>query len=184
MGDGGNGRKGGVRAFAKTGRLPAFEIGAPKKGVTAMRTLTFAGVLCLMTSLWVFAQDHVKTGTDEGRILALETAWNHAEESKDAAALDQLLAPSLAYVDYDGSIMNKKEFLASVQRESLHPAQITNEEMNAKVYGEAAVVTGIYREKGTSKGKPYQRRGRFTDTWVKQGGTWQCVASQSTLISR
>jgi hypothetical protein len=44
-------------------------------------------------------------------------------------------------------------------------------------------VTGVYREKGTYKGKPYQRRGRFTDTWVKQKGTWQCVASQSTLIS-
>jgi ketosteroid isomerase-like protein len=51
------------------------------------------------------------------------------------------------------------------------------------MYGDAAVVTGIYREKGTDRGKPYQRRGRFTDTWVKQSGTWQCVASQSTLIS-
>jgi ketosteroid isomerase-like protein len=147
-----------------------------------MRRLTFASVLCFAMSLWVIAQEQVKTGQEEGRILALETAWNHAEESKDAAALNQLLAPSLAYVDYDGSIMNKAEFLASIQQESLHPAQITNEEMTAKMYGEAAVVTGVYREKGTLKGKPYQRRGRFTDTWVKQGGTWQCVASQSTLI--
>jgi len=148
-----------------------------------MRKLTFGGMLCFAMSFLVFAQERVKTGKEEGRILALETAWNHAEESKDAAALDQLLAASLAYIDYDGSIMNKKEFLTSIQQESLHPAQITNEEMTAKVYGEAAVVTGVYREKGTSKGKPYQRRGRFTDTWVRQEGTWQCVASQSTLIS-
>ncbi len=47
--------------------------------------------------------------------------------------------------------MNKKEFLASIQQESLHPAQIINEEMTAKVYGEAAVVTRVYREKGTSR---------------------------------
>jgi hypothetical protein len=33
------------------------------------------------------------------------------------------------------------------------------------------------------KGKPISRRGRFTDTWVKQNGTWLCVASQNTLIS-
>ena len=148
-----------------------------------MKALIPAGALCFMMSLLVFAQGPTKTSDEEGRILALETAWNHAEESKDAAALDQLLAASLVYVDYDGSIMNKKEFLASIQQESLHPAQITNEQMTAKVYGEAAVVTGVYREKGTSKGKPYQRRGRFTDTWVRQEGTWQCVASQSTLIS-
>ncbi len=35
---------------------------------------------------------------------------------------------------------------------------------------------------GATKGKPYTRRARFTDTWIKQNGQWKCVASQSTLI--
>jgi len=119
---------------------------------------------------------------DEGRILALETAWNHAEQSKDAAALDQLLSPQLVYIDYDGSISSKAEFLANIKSEALEPQQITNEQQTAQVFGDCAVVTGIYREKGVNKGKPYNRRGRFTDTWVKTSGGWQCVASQSTLI--
>ena len=119
---------------------------------------------------------------DEGRVLALETAWNHAEQSKDVAALDQLLAPELVYIDYDGSLMNKEEFLASVKSAGLSPAQIVNESQTAKVFGDCALVTGIYREKGTNNGKPYTRRGRFTDTWVKVNNTWRCVASQSTLI--
>jgi ketosteroid isomerase-like protein len=122
-------------------------------------------------------------GDDEGRILALETAWNHAEQNKDAAALDQLLAATLVYVDYDGSMMDKTQFLASVKAESLEPDQITNESMTVHMYTRAAVVTGIYREKGKLKGKPYLRRGRFTDTWINQNRTWQCVASQSTLFS-
>jgi len=119
---------------------------------------------------------------DEGRILALETAWNHAEQTKDVAALDQLLSTQLIYVDYDGSLSSKQEFLASVKSEGLSPEQIVNEQQTAHVFGDCAVVNGIYREKGINKGKPYTRRGRFTDTWVKVGGTWQCVASQSTLI--
>ena len=119
---------------------------------------------------------------DEGRILALETAWNHAEQAKDVAALDQLLAPELIYIDYDGSLSNKEQFLAAVKSEGLSPAQIVNETQSAKVFGDCAVVTGIYREKGTSNGKPYTRHGRFTDTWVKLNNTWRCVASQSTLI--
>jgi ketosteroid isomerase-like protein len=119
---------------------------------------------------------------DEGRILALETAWNHAEQNKDVAALDQLLSPQLVYVDYDGSISDKQEFLANVKTESLAPEQIVNEEQSVHVFGDCAVVNGIYREKGTNKGKPYNRRGRFTDTWVRINNTWQCVASQSTLI--
>jgi hypothetical protein len=102
---------------------------------------------------------------------------------KDAQALDGLLADSLVYIDYDGSLMDKAQFMASVQAPSLHPEQIVNETMTAHVYGGSAVVTGIYREKGVNQGKAYLRRGRFTDTWVSLNGTWVCVASQSTLIS-
>jgi hypothetical protein len=69
-----------------------------------------------------------------------------------------------------------------VKASSLNPEQIVNESMTAYLYGDSAVVTGIYREKGVRNGKPYVRRGRFTDTWVTQGGTWVCAASQSTLI--
>jgi ketosteroid isomerase-like protein len=84
--------------------------------------------------------------------------------------------------DYDGSISTKQEYLANVKSEGLSPEQITNEQQTAHVYGDRAVVTGIYREKGVNKGKPYNRRSRFTDTWVKINESWQCVASQSTLI--
>jgi ketosteroid isomerase-like protein len=149
-----------------------------------MRRLLAAAPILMVLALLLQAQDRSKPSDAEGRILALETAWNHAEQAKDAAALDQLLANSLVYIDYDGSIMTKGEFLAEITAVDLHPSQIINDEMTAHVYGEAAIVTGTYREKGVLKGKPYLRHGRFTDTWVKLDGTWQCVASQSTLISK
>jgi ketosteroid isomerase-like protein len=149
-----------------------------------MRRPLAAAPVLMVLSLLLQAQDRSKPSDAEGRILALETAWNHAEQAKDAAALDQLLANSLVYIDYDGSIMTKGEFLAEITAVDLHPSQIINDEMTAHVYGDAAIVTGTYREKGVLKGKPYLRHGRFTDTWVKLDGTWQCVASQSTLISK
>jgi ketosteroid isomerase-like protein len=149
-----------------------------------MRRLLAAAPILMVLALLLQAQDRLKPSDAEGRILALETAWNHAEQAKDAAALDQLLANSLVYIDYDGSIMTKGEFLAEITAVDLHPSQIINDEMTAHVYGDAAIVTGTYREKGVLKGKPYLRHGRFTDTWVKLDGTWQCVASQSTLISK
>jgi ketosteroid isomerase-like protein len=142
-----------------------------------------AGVLLLVLSSIVFAQHGSNTDAEQTRILALENAWNRAEEHKDVKALDGLLADNLVYIDYDGSFMDKAQFMASVKAPSLHPEQIVNESMTAHIYGDSAVVTGIYREKGMNKGKPYLRRGRFTDTWVNQNGTWVCVASQSTLIT-
>lgn len=138
-------------------------------------------LFCLCAVSLTAAQANLPSA-EETKILALENAWNQAEKHKDVTALDSLLDPTLVYVDYDGSFLNKAQFMACVQAPSLHPEQIVNESMSANVYGDSAVVTGVYREKGTRNGKTYLRRGRFTDTWVYRNGTWTCVASQSTLI--
>jgi len=145
-------------------------------GKLLLLVLVFATILAPALAQQHSAQD------ERSRILALENAWNHAEENKDSVALDGLLHSTLVYVDYDGSVMNKSEFLASIKAPDLHPSQIINDSAVANVYGDAAVVTGTYTEKGSRRGKAYVRRGRFTDTWIKENGTWYCVASQSTLI--
>ena len=79
--------------------------------------------------------------------------------------------------------MNKSEFLLSLQDKSLQGLQVFNDGMHVQLYGDTAVVNGVYREHGVLKGKAYSLRGRFTDTWMKQNGVWLCVASQSTKIS-
>lgn len=148
-----------------------------------MRTLLTASLLALSCAALLLAQDAAKRNGEEGRLLALESAWNHAEVSKDAAALNQLPGESLVYVDYDGTLQNKKQSLERTLHSDVEQEQINNDGMTVQLYGNAAVVTGLYRDKGIEKGKPYSRRGRFTDTWINQNGVSQCVASQSTLIA-
>ena len=75
-------------------------------------------VLLLITALarQGMIQAQQKGMSDEGgRVLALEKAWNHALEAKDAKALDMLLANTLVSVDIDGSVASKGEFLASIK---------------------------------------------------------------------
>jgi ketosteroid isomerase-like protein len=123
------------------------------------------------------------TQKDEvGRIQALELAWNHALEQKDSKALDMLLANTMVSVDIDGSIMNKAEFLASIKAPDYQPSQAVTEQSSVQMYGDAAVVVGVFRIKGTDRGKSYVRRERFVDTWIKSSDTWQCVATTAALI--
>lgn len=138
---------------------------------------------CVSASALLLAQDSSKKSGEEGHLLALESAWNHAEQSKDAAALNQLLAEEFVYTDYDGSFLDRKGFLDSTLHNDVTQEQINNDGMAVHIFGSAAVVTGLYRDKGMEKGKAFLRRGRFTDTWIYRNSAWQCVASQSTLIS-
>ena len=145
------------------------------------KLLMSAAALLVLASIAAWAQN---TPNDEGgRVLGLENAWNHAIEAKDTKALDMLLANTFVAVEIDGSVSSKSEFLASIKAPEYQPSQAINEQINVQVYGNAAVVVGIFRIKGTEKGKPYVHRERFTDTWIKYDQTWKCVASQATLIA-
>ena len=135
----------------------------------------------------LFAQDkssasNSTASNDEIQIKQLERAWNEAEARHDAKAVTNIVADTLTYIDFDGSVMNKEQYIRDVTQTSYQADHLYDEGLTVTVYGNAAVVTGIYRETGTSKGKHYTHRVRFTDTWIKQGGVWRCAASQSTLI--
>ena len=124
-----------------------------------------------------------QSGDDAGvrsKILALEHAWNQAEALKDLKTLDGLFDNALVYVDFDGALRTKAEFLSRVK--SAHIQQGVTESMTAQVFGNTAIVTGIYRDREIKDGNPILRRGRFVDTWVYKNSSWVCVAAQATPI--
>ena len=119
-----------------------------------------------------------------GRIVqahCVENAWNQAQLRHDARSLDGLVGDDFVYTDTDGTVMNKAQFLADIADTGYHATLMANEDVKVYSYPNTAVVTGTYHAKGTSKGKPFDHYGRFTDTWIYLDGMWQCVASHTTL---
>ena len=148
-----------------------------------MRKIMLAVLAVLFTNVLAAAPQQQNISDEGGRVLALEKAWNLALEEKNTKALDMLLANTMVSIDIDGSVSSKSEFLASIKSADYQPSQAVTEQSTVQVYGDTAVVVGIFRVKGTEKGKPYAHRERFVDTWIKINGTWQCVVTTSTLIT-
>jgi hypothetical protein len=94
-----------------------------------------------------------------------------------------LLAPDLVYVAYDGTLKGRSEYIATLLSPTLHPTKIFSDSMNVRLYAGVVVVSGIYTETGVKSGKSYSVRTRFTDTWIRRGEIWVCVASQATLVN-
>ena len=142
-----------------------------------------AGIVLLLALAMPTAWARQRTRSDEGgHILALDNSWNRALETKDTKALDLLLADTFVSVDIDGSMETKRQFLTDIKAPDYHPSQAVTEQSTVEVYGDSAVVVGVFRSKGVDKGKTYVRRERFVDTWVKINGSWKCVASVTVLI--
>ncbi len=118
---------------------------------------------------------------DPSKVIAMENAWNQAELHNDAAAVELLLADDFVMTVAEGTTLNKSQVLASVRDKSYNPDVLQSENMAVHMYSNTAIVTGDYREKGTEKGRPWSRQGRFTDTWIYSNGHWQCAASHFSV---
>jgi ketosteroid isomerase-like protein len=57
-----------------------------------------------------------------------------------------------------------------------------NEDMRAYVHGNTAVVTGWLVVRGRGPGGPFDRRFRYTDTWLRRDGRWRVIAAQDYLV--
>ena len=56
-------------------------------------------------------------------------------------------------------------------------------DLDARVEGNVAIITGINHVRGKDdKGAAFDRRTRFTDTFIKRDGRWLVWATQGTLI--
>ena len=146
-----------------------------------MRIGACIGILACAASLFVAAQDHTHADA-QSNILAPEHAWDQAQEPGDIKALCALFDDSLVFVDCDGKILTKAQYLDRVKMDSSHLQEIVAESMNVQMLGNTAIVVGTYRAKGVENGKPYLRRRRFVDIWMLQGALWICVAAEATPV--
>ena len=145
-----------------------------------MRCLLVAGIIAMLVLPLAQAVEHA----DESKILALENAWNQAQLHHNSTVVASMLPDTFIYTDYDGTVMNKTQFLADLMDTSYQATMVENENVKVFTYEGAAVVIGTYHTKGTYKGRPFEHWGRFTDTWVFEKKLWQCVASHTTLIKK
>lgn len=116
------------------------------------------------------------------QIIGLEQKWAQAQKASDADAIAPMLADNFKIVFSDGRVMNKSQALDDTKKSKMESVEASD--MKVTSYGNTAVVTGIWKGKGTdAQGKPEDDRERFIDTWHKSAdGKWQCIASGNATI--
>ncbi|MEP6690889.1 MAG: nuclear transport factor 2 family protein [Gemmatimonadaceae bacterium] len=119
----------------------------------------------------------------ERALLQLEDDWTRGLIRRDAALFRRLIAPRWVYTDERGTF-NREQVIAEYTTGNDTVTSASNEGMKVNVYRDAAVVTGILVTTGRGSSGPFQHRYRYTDTWARLAGRWQCVASQDFDIPR
>lgn len=123
-----------------------------------------------------------KSADASAELMKMEHDMLAALLEKDAATFGKHFSDDAVLTTPDGAVQTKAQLLGDVTSGALVMEASTISDMKVKVHGDTAVITYITTDKGTYKGQDISGRFRWTDVFVRRGGTWQLVAAQGTPI--
>jgi ketosteroid isomerase-like protein len=123
--------------------------------------------------------------TPEQQVIQQERAWSRAILRHDIETIADLLAEDYVRTSPDGRVHTKAEAILEFDRDRDKYTASTFDDPRVRIFGEVAVVQagGIDRGIDADTGKPFVRRYRYTDVWVRRAGSWKCVASHSSEVA-
>jgi len=147
-----------------------------------MKMIFTIAVIVLATATLAFSQNKNanagEPGSEEQAVMQLEREKAKAYIQGDAKTLERILAEELTVTSDEGLVFTKQTVLRNLS--TLSGATVDFSTLKARIYGTAAVVTGIVVFKVVNGGEADYVR--FTDTFVKQQQGWQLIASQQRRI--
>jgi ketosteroid isomerase-like protein len=113
----------------------------------------------------------------ETKLKQMENAWDKAWQTKDTAALGNMLADDYAGMNSKGERQNKSQLLNELRTMTDTVKTSVNDSLEIQVYGpNLAMVVGTSTEKGMDKdNKAFTRSFGWVDTWLQRKGKWECI---------
>ena len=121
-------------------------------------------------------------GHNPQEVLAIERQRFAAQVRKETTFLHRVLGDDLIYTHSSGTVDSKASFIESIASGRLDYREATPERLEARLFGDVAVLTGTARIRVQVKDQPLALHIRFTDVYVKRPAGWQMVAWQATKL--
>ena len=118
------------------------------------------------------------TQTDHDILTALNTDYINSVQNSDVQRFDEILSDEFYCSHPDGSLVDRAAFL----KQTAQPVAIRNlraADVLIRIWGDTAIIharTSYVKPDGTPGG------GRYTDVWMRQGGSWRCVSAHVTRL--
>jgi hypothetical protein len=121
--------------------------------------------------------------TDKEELIQIESELAVAWPKGDKEAIDRILAPEWSVTNALGHVQTKQQVMRDAfQSGTLEVRSARVDEIEVRLFGNAAVVTGRSVSEGLYAGKPFRANLRFTDVFVKRKQRWQAVASHASAV--
>jgi len=145
----------------------------------------FGKLILLIAALSLGTSTELNASSEEDAktVAALDTKYQAAVKSNDAATMDQILADDFVLVNGRGKVSSKADLLESARKKEVTYERQDEEPATQKVrvWGDTAVVTALLWIKAVQGSKPIDYKLWFSDTYVRTPAGWRYVFGQASL---
>ncbi|HET8774326.1 MAG TPA: nuclear transport factor 2 family protein [Thermoanaerobaculia bacterium] len=113
----------------------------------------------------------------------LDSEITVATWSGDADWFEENLTDDYMLITPGGSIRTKRDVIRELATPGLRMEPYESREVNIRLYGDAAVVTGRMLQRFAIGGTRYANDLRYTDIYVKRKGRWVLASGHTSIIS-
>ena len=151
--------------------------------------MIFIGVVTTLSGCVSPRPTQSSVSTDEAEKIAevltqLPIPWGKAALTKDTSHLESIWADDFSYIGADGTVYDEKANLALYEDDANTYTSAANTAFNVRVYSKNFAVTdGDNHVVGKDKdGKPFSKKWRFTNVWVRKNRKWKVVAGHASEL--
>lgn len=115
-------------------------------------------------------------------VIDFRNRYIEAEENRDMAFLDKILADDFFALNPQGKLLDKAGQLENLKRPDRTLKVLNPRETHVQFFanGDVAILTEHVTVDGTDKGRPFGGEYRFLRVFAKQNGNWKVVLAQGS----
>jgi ketosteroid isomerase-like protein len=121
---------------------------------------------------------------DERELTQLVKELNEAVVRADIAVLERVLHEDYVHSRPGGVVEDRAQYLENRKTRRVQFESLVPEEINVRVYGDTAIMTGRSTAKGKDQYGTMDEQRRWTRVLVRRDGRWQFVHFQGTPITK
>ena len=137
---------------------------------------------CAAAGLFAASIAHGADADARRGLLRVEAELCHAVEVGDAAVVKRDLDETFTLTDSRGGVTDYARNVADVAHRDPDYSVFRNHDQHVRLYGAAAIITGITSVRGNSGKDAFDDDFQYTDTWVRRGGHWRLAASHASRL--
>jgi ketosteroid isomerase-like protein len=124
------------------------------------------------------------TGKDKREVMKLERRWDRAFLRRDIKTLSHLMADDYVGTSSKGEVENKAQTLMSIKATAPHFVSFDNDEVEARFYGDIAIVTGRLKMTVLYESQEVSGQFRYTRVYVERRKHWLLIVSHTNKVAQ